>query len=52
MKPKVGDAADVFWRDAIIIEVVPYQGRYSQFFKWTVRCTARRTARGWMEYCV
>lgn len=56
-KPKVGNKMESWFSDqddgmSIIIAVEPYTGRYKQWFTWTVRVTAPRTRRGWMETCL
>lgn len=35
-----------------VLEVMPYRGRYTSLFHWTVKVTALRTKRGWVEYCL
>jgi hypothetical protein len=35
-----------------VLSVEPYRGKYPQWFKWTVKLTAPRTHRGWMEMVI
>jgi hypothetical protein len=57
MKPKVGDMMSTWFSDqpdgmSRVLAVEPYRGRYTQWFAWTVRLTAPRTRRGWMEMVI
>ena len=52
MMPQVGQQIDVWFPGGVVIAVEPYRGKYPQWFSWTVRVTATRTERGWLEVCV
>jgi hypothetical protein len=54
---KVGDRVATWFSDepdgrSTVLAVAPYRGKYPQWFALTVRLTAPRTRRGWMEMCI
>jgi hypothetical protein len=54
--PKVGDKIATWFSDqrdglSTVFAVAPYRGRYTQYFKWTLRVSAPRTKQGWLEIC-
>lgn len=54
---KIGDKIETWFSNSkdgmsTILAIEPYRGRYTQWFKFTVRVTAPRTRRGWMEMAV
>ena len=43
-----GDPIDTWWAgDNTVIEVLPYTGRYPQWFNCVLKITAPNTIRGW-----
>jgi len=54
---KVGDRVPTWFSEqadgrSTVLAVEPYTGRYPQWFAYSIRVTAPRTKRGWMELCV
>ena len=54
---RVGDRIETWFSDtddgrSTVLAVEPYRGRYPQWFALTVRVSAPRTRRGWLELCV
>jgi hypothetical protein len=62
MKYKVGDLYPVWWDtgtpkvdgfyQAIILEIKPYTGRFTDIFKHVFKLSAPNTRRGWMEMSI
>lgn len=62
MNLKVGDLYPVWWDTfderpagdhlALVMEIKPYTGRYTQWFTHILRLAAPRTNRGWLEMSV
>ncbi len=55
--PKVGDKITTWFSDqpdgmSTVLAVEPYRGRYIHIFTWTLRVSAPRTKRGWLEICI
>jgi len=56
-KPKIGDKIPTWFSGSddglsTVLEVQPYRGNFPYLFQWTVKATAPRTQRGWMELAV
>lgn len=55
--PQVGDKILTWFSDqpdgmSVVLAIEPYRGRFPQWFTHTIRASAPRTRRGWMEFCV
>jgi hypothetical protein len=46
---KIGDSINTFWGVEKILDIYPYDGRYTKLFDTTLKVAAPRTNRGWME---
>lgn len=55
--PAVGGKVDTWFSDqpdglSTVLAVEPYRGKYRDLFTYTLRVSAPRTQRGWLEICV
>lgn len=50
--PKVGDKVADWMGEGggVVLEVVPYTGLYTQWFKCVLKVSAPRTKAGWLEF--
>jgi hypothetical protein len=53
-KPQVGDEIRVWWQTgrgnmATVLAVLPYTGKFPEWFDCVLRLSAPNTRRGWME---
>jgi hypothetical protein len=50
---KVGDKVCLFWKaEYTVTGVYPYEGKYTQWFNWTVRVALPNSRSGYLEYCI